>query len=289
MGNILTTEILATALGLATDQLLDLAARAPRMYRHKRKPKKSGRGMRTIDAPLPDLKKVQRKLLDNVLAMFHTHPSLFGSKGHAIKSAVRCHTKKAVVITMDISDFFPSIKDFMVRRALLSRGVPADAAKVMTRLMTCNNHLPQGAPTSTRMAMLVLEPAAAEIERLIASIPKTDLSVWVDDATLSGPIGMTRLIPTIVRIFNRYKFTVHPDKLKVMFQSQEQVSLGIKLNNGIEISTSFMEKYKKEGLPLPENNPRRKGMESHIRHINGQSRQQPVRQEKAGDTENACE
>lgn len=267
MLNELTTETLAMSVGLSADELIELSARAPRMYRVTKKPKKSGRGMRSIEAPHPELKRIQRRLLDNVLAKSPVRLTLFGSKGHSPKGAVSRHIRKPLVVTMDISDFFPSVKRHMVRKALMKRGAPQDLAELMTRLMTHGNHLAQGAPTSTRMAMLVLDPVAGHIEKALASIPRADLSVWVDDATISGPSGIERLVPTIVRIFDRHGFRIHPNKLKFMPRSEEQVSLGIKLNNRVEVPSSYIEKYRREGLPLVAEHPKRMGMEAHMRHV----------------------
>ena len=70
---------------------------------------------------------------------------------------------------MDIKDFFPSISARAVLTALVAQGLTADVASAITRLVTTNKHVPQGAPTSSIIAQVVATPVIVRIRGLISS------------------------------------------------------------------------------------------------------------------------
>jgi RNA-directed DNA polymerase len=267
-----TAESIAQRLDMSTGSLRALARKAPSLYRSRKELKKSGKGFRTIEVPYPNLKAVQRKLLDKVLSKLSVSTMLFGGKGSSPRKAVEIHTKKPLVITMDIMDFFPSVKKNMVRHALLARGAEPEVAKLLTRLTTHRNHVPHGAPTSPYITRMVLHPVAEHIERLISGIGhNADASIYVDDLTLSGPNGLERLQNTIVNIFERHHFHMHPDKIRIMRRNTEQVSLGVKLNDGIDVPIAYLDAYEQARKKLGPHNTSIKGKQSYIRHLNPQA------------------
>lgn len=264
MHDLNTIEALAQRLAMTPSDLVSLAERAPVLYRWWKKPKKSGKGMRTIESPDPALMKVQRLLLDLVLMSVSVPDTMFGSKGRGTIQAARRHVRKPLVVVMDIADFFPSISIRQVIDALVRSGAQRDVAKFLARLMTFDGHLATGAPTSTRMAMIVAAPALIDIQKALSTIPNADLSIWVDDTTISGPIGLKRMLPTIRRIFSRHGLKVHPEKQKEMPRTQEQVTLGIKVNDRIALPESYRLKFDREGAILPPLHPKRRGMERYM-------------------------
>lgn len=76
---------LASAVGLAADFLAAVAERRIDPYRTFKVPKASGRSSRTIAAPLPELAKAQRWILDHTLAGSHPgHGSYAYQSGLAV-------------------------------------------------------------------------------------------------------------------------------------------------------------------------------------------------------------
>ncbi len=105
--------------------------------------------------------------------------------------------------------------------------------------------------------------------RLIADIGhQSDASIYVDDLTLSGPEGLQRLQKTIASIFERHGFAIHPEKIQIMGRDREQISLGIKLNDGIDIPATHLAKYKQKRRELGPGNKTVKGMKAYIRSLN---------------------
>lgn len=118
-------------------------------------PKRSG-GTRTIHAPDPALKNIQRQLYRRVLKRLPVHAAVTGFRpGYSIASNAACHVGQAVVVRMDIKDFFGSTTARRVERYFRHVGWNRTAAALLTRLCTHEGALPQGAPTSPVLANAV--------------------------------------------------------------------------------------------------------------------------------------
>jgi RNA-directed DNA polymerase len=73
------------------------------------RPKRRG-GMRRIAAPRAPLRKVQRALLDKVLALVPTHEAAHGFvRARSIVTNAKVHVGAAVVVKIDLENFFPTI------------------------------------------------------------------------------------------------------------------------------------------------------------------------------------
>jgi hypothetical protein len=124
----------------------------------------------------------------------------------------------------DIQDCFPGVQAKTVCRVFEANGFPEDVASLLARLTTHKSRLPQGAPTSPAIARIVLYDVSKEFEALLSSIsPHARATIYVDDITISGPIGLEHLIPTIISVFERHGYSVNPLKKKIMMQNEEQI------------------------------------------------------------------
>lgn len=99
-------------------------------------PKKSG-GVRLLMAPLPRMKSAQRRLLSTLVSKAPLHHAAHGFReGHDVMTNAGPHVSKAIVICMDISDFFPSFTFRRVsgyfRQLGYSRGVAIAIANLAT-------------------------------------------------------------------------------------------------------------------------------------------------------------
>jgi len=94
-------------------------------------PKRSG-GQRRIFAPSPALKKVQRRILRRVLARLKCHPAARGfERGQSIVTNALPHVGQAVVLRLDLKDYFESTKARRVRDFFLRIGWGQEAADVL--------------------------------------------------------------------------------------------------------------------------------------------------------------
>lgn len=244
-----------------------MANAAPNLYNTKREPKKRG-GFRIINPPFKHLKAVQRKILRTILNQIPVHQILHSGPKTSTKTAAKAHVKQPIVVTLDIQDFFPNVRDKTICRVLEANGFPEDVACLLTRLTTHKGSLPQGAPTSPAIARIVLRDVCKQFEALLNSIsPHAAATIYVDDITVSGPLGLERLIPAIISIFERHGYSVNPSKKKVMTQNEEQIVLGLRVNRRVEPSSEFETALKLERQKLHPKDPKLKGLESYKRYI----------------------
>jgi hypothetical protein len=259
----LDLSTLACLLGISESDLLYLTRTSQKMYSEY--PLVKNNKTRIIEEPSPVLKRKQRALTENVLYHLRVHSRLYGCPGTSIKDAVADHVRKPVVITLDIKDFFPSVKCHLIRSMFRRRNTNDEVTDTLVRLTTYKNHLPHGSPSSPCLARLVLNPLAANLERLLRSIhPDATFSIYVDDITLSGPEGITRAIHSIKGLIERHGFMINPQKIKVMKRDQDQESLSVRLNRRIEPTRSYLKKLEAIRDQYPHSHPRAKGMQAFV-------------------------
>src|SRR6185436_20457188 len=79
------------------------------------------------------------------------------------------HLGKHLVVRIDIQDFFSSITDRQIYSVWADKlGNSPPVASLLTTLTTYRRHLPQGAPTSTYLANLVLLGA----DQVLTQLPR---------------------------------------------------------------------------------------------------------------------
>ena len=125
-------------------------------YRKFKIYRKDGR-TRTIHEPLPNLKTIQKWILENIL--YQVDVSRFAKayiKETSIKDNVRFHINQKKILKLDIKNFFPSIKGAQIYKVFLELGYTAELTKMFTDLSLIYNRLPQGAPTSAYLSNLSL-------------------------------------------------------------------------------------------------------------------------------------
>ncbi|MFD6104328.1 reverse transcriptase family protein [Nocardia salmonicida] len=219
-------------------------------YRYRRLPKATG--VRLVEAPKVRLREIQRRILHRVLAGIPVDPACHGfEKGRNAATFAAPHAGAAVVIRQDLRDFFPTIAVARVRAVFAACGYSTVVARVLAELCTTASpvaelrgldysqrtllgarHLPQGAPTSPRLANLV---ARGLDRRLTGYANRHGLTYtrYADDLALSGDADLdtARLIWTVTRIAGDEGFTVHTGKTLIRRAHQRQVLAGLVVND----------------------------------------------------------
>ncbi len=135
-------------------------------YHSWKVPKRSG-GERTITAPLPQLKELQRWALRNYFEKLPVHGAAHGFlPARSVLTNALVHANADVLVKLDITDFFPTIHWKRVKGLLRKAGVAEQPATLLALLCTeaprqliefrertlhvatGPRALPQGAPTS---------------------------------------------------------------------------------------------------------------------------------------------
>ena len=260
---------LARAMGLSLEELRFLAfeRRVSRIshYRRFAVPKKAG-GVRIISAPMPRLKRAQYWVLDNVLARAPVHPAAHGFlPGRSIVSNAAPHVGQAVVINVDLKDFFPSIALPRVRGVFRQLGYGKQVATTLALLCTESatetvqvdgetfhvahgpRVLPQGAPTSPALTNILCRRLDARLQGAAARLGFR-YTRYADDLTFSGDESVRKLAAKLLwrvrQIVVDEGFTPHPDKQHVMRSHARQSVTGIVVNEKPAVDRGTLRRFR---------------------------------------------
>lgn len=195
---------------------------------------KRGGGRRRISAPDRGTRDLQRLIARRVLGGSPSHHDALGfQRGRSMLDHARRHSGKAVVLRMDLKDFFGATRADRVRRHF--RWVWDDtAADLLTSLTTYRGSLPQGAPTSPALSNLVNRRIDARLAGFAAQHGVT-YSRYADDITFSLDRDDARLVRVLIRFTRKvvgesgYELH-HRRKLHVRRQHQRQLVGGLVVN-----------------------------------------------------------
>ena len=229
----LSVAVLATRLGLTIGELQ--AARPG--YHTFTIPKRSG-GIRTITAPDPGTKATQRRILRRLLARLPAHDTAHGfERGRSIVTNASAHPSPAVLVKLDIEDFFGATRTARIRRYWRVLGWDRECARILTRLTTWEGGLPQGAPTSPRLANLVNVRLDARLAGL-AAVHGATYTRYADDLTFSFAAdrgeAVRDLIHAVQRVCrNEGRYRLHfRRKVEIRRRYERQAITGLIVNDG---------------------------------------------------------
>lgn len=272
---VLTTEgELATWLGVSLGHLDWLADRRTqearidderlRHYRYRWIAKRGG-AARLLEAPKPRLKAIQRRLLHELLVHVPAHDAAHGFRaGRDIVSFAAPHVGRALVLKLDLRDFFPSIRSSTILSIFLTAGYPepvagalaglcvntapspvvlgcplpgTDAASVdrrfRLRALYRSPHLAQGAPTSPALANLALH----RLDRRLAALAKASgagYTRYADDLVFSGDEGFARrarrFYLAVVRVVRAEGYAPNDEKTRFLSRATRQTVAGLVVN-----------------------------------------------------------
>jgi RNA-directed DNA polymerase len=196
------------------------------------------------------LKKLQKKLCNKIFINILLPECAYGSiKGKSNITNALKHKGKKFKFLLDLSDFFPSISSKVVYQSLMNEGFSPDIARLVTRLTTFKNQLPQGAPTSPYIANIVFKQVDFQILKLVQDHQIT-YTRFVDDLTFSSQSNFDQLHSAIVKIINNNGYRLSRNKT---FATTGKVNItGVKVgNNTVGITDAFREKLSSEKLSIP--------------------------------------
>lgn len=215
-------------------------------YRHFKIKKKNG-GNRTISEPLPNLKEIQNFILKEIL---YTQKVSKYCKSYIpkknIKEYLKFHVNEKQVLTLDIENFFPSIKFNHVYNLFINLGFEKKLSEYLSFLCTYidikdneKNHLrylPQGAPTSPYLSNLILKDFDDKIANYCYE-NKIKYTRYADDMAFSGnEINQEKLIDFVKsNLLKDLNINLNMDKVNFMKQNQPQIISGVIVNEKLQL------------------------------------------------------
>ncbi len=242
---------------------------------HYRWVKKRPSGLRLLEVPKPRLKLLQRRVLDNIVANIPPHDAAHGFRpGRSVRTFAAPHAGQAVVIRLDLADFFPSISGYWIRAVFRAAGYNDRVAALLAGLCTTaappdvwqavadqfprdrlidsrrlfhRPHLPQGAPTSPALANL----CAWGLDRRLAALAHAAgarYTRYADDLLFSGPESLARSSQRFVvhaaAIALEEGFSIAFRKTRVMRRGVRQHAAGVVLNERPQLPRSEYDQLK---------------------------------------------
>jgi RNA-directed DNA polymerase len=221
-------------------------------------PKKTG-GERLISAPMPRLKELQRRLLDDVLGKVPLHDAAHGfRKDRTIVTAAKPHLAAPVVINLDLKDFFPSVTYQRTKGLFRSLGYGEQVATIFSLLCTepacteveldgerwfvhrSERLLPQGSPASPAITNLICRRLDAQLTAAAEHFGFM-YTRYADDLTFSfrpsdehghdvSGESVRKLLGRTRFLVEKAGFVVHPEKTRVMRKGRRREVVGIVVN-----------------------------------------------------------
>jgi retron-type reverse transcriptase len=292
-----TPSDVAALMGLTIPQLRWLAyhsdAAQTTHYARFQIPKRSG-GMREIASPHRHLRRAQGWILERILSKAALEAPAHGFiPGKSILTNAAMHVKKAVVVNVDLKDFFPTISMPRVMGALRTLGYSPAVSTILALICTesprqtvafegATYHvatgpraLPQGACTSPALSNLV----SRRLDRRLAGMARKHgwtYTRYADDLTFSSDSkeGVAMLLARIRHIVTEEGFEINPPKIRVLKRNAAQTVTGIVVNEKPNAPRSLrrllravLHRAKKTGL-APAEHPKLRGRIEFVRMVN---------------------
>ncbi len=225
-------------------------------YKRYKLKKKRG-GYRVIQTPENELKYLQRWILNNILEKIPSHKSCKGfDKNSSIKKNAECHLNVECILKIDLLRFFDSINERRIYGIFKSLGYKenlcvsfakicsieqdenfykafkSNEQKLKSYLIAKNEGiLPQGSPSSPKLANLVLRRLDHRLSKLCSN-KNVNYSRYADDLTFSGnEKDLKNLKKVIYKIINSENLFVNFGKTRFLKRGSSYFVTGLSVHN----------------------------------------------------------
>ena len=254
-----TREDVADVLGIKEKSLrYFLFKRRPEnMYHSFEIPKKSG-GFRKISAPDKELKEIQKKLAAVLSLVYEPKICAYGFvNGKNFIDNANLHTKRSLILNIDLKDFFTQIHFGRIRGMLMKApySIGEEAATTIAQIACVNGVLPQGAPSSPILTNMICVPLDNSLMRLAKSIGCT-YTRYADDITFSTYKKMfdeslvyaeqekVCIGTKLLSIFEHHSFNVNFEKVSLRSRYYRQEVTGLTVNVFPNLRRSYLKQLR---------------------------------------------
>ncbi|MET0759988.1 MAG: reverse transcriptase family protein, partial [Flavobacterium sp.] len=198
-------------------------------YRNFEILKKNGK-KRLLSEPLPSLKEIQLWILKNIL--YKVPVSAF-AKAYKPKVSLlenlKFHKNQPKVFTLDLENFFPSIKVEAIEKIFNHLGYSSALSNMLAKLCCKEGALPQGAPTSPYLSNLFFNVADNIISDYCTK-RKIRYTRYADDLSFSGDFDEKELLKKVTEVVENLNLRINKSKTKLMTPDRRQTVTSIVVN-----------------------------------------------------------
>lgn len=223
-------------------------------------------GTRTIKAPAPNLKLLQRKLSDLLLDCVDEINATTGRKdqsahgfkrNRSIRTNAIKHRHRRWTFNIDLEAFFPTINFGRVRGFFIKNkdfALHEDVATVIAQIACDGNELPQGSPCSPVISNLIAGTLDVRLVAL-ASAAGCTYSRYADDITFSTnkpkfPSDIAIQVPAVSpnawgvgsaleKLILRTGFRINATKTRMMYRNSRQAVTGLVVNRKVNVRSEY--------------------------------------------------
>lgn len=184
-----------------------------------------------------NLKRIQSNIKSVLLSKVNLPSNVFG--GVKTKSNItnaKRHQGNRFQFCTDLENFYPSIKSKMVYDSLIKLKFSSEVARLITRLCTWKNNLPQGAPTSTHLSNLVFHETDLKLIEF-CKVNGLTYTRYIDDLTFSSQVCFKHLTSQIIEIILEGSFKVN--QRKTIYSGNQTITGIVVLPNRIDAPESI--------------------------------------------------
>jgi len=202
-----TQRDLAKLLGWKKHQLEALIRDKERFI--KREVKLVGTKMRNLAVPTGKLRTIHERLKFHLNKIKQPDYLFSPRKGRAQRDNAERHVGQTQFLSLDIRQFYPSTTDeHIFRWAYHVAGMREDVAGLFAKLVAIDGRMPFGSPISPVLTTQVHRGMFDAIYE-ICQANGLQMSLWVDDLTISGIFVRGALIEEIRGVIRRQGFQTH--------------------------------------------------------------------------------
>ena len=221
-------------------------------------------GYRTIYEPNSVLKHIQKQILKNVLytRSISKYAKAY-SKGTSLLDNALPHVGKDIILKLDIKSFFDSITFSNIYKSCFGlEYFPKQIGMLLTSLVTYNDFLPQGAPTSSYISNLVMKDYDEEIGKW-CNEKNIEYTRYSDDMTFSGDFDPSEVIKIVRKYLYKLGLKINNKKIHVIKNCYCQNVTGVVVNEKLQVSIKYRKKIRQEIFYI-----KKYGIDSHLKRIN---------------------
>lgn len=180
------------------------------------------------------MRAAQFRILSRILNYIEVPEYVFAfEKNKSIPVMANRHVGKRIVISLDIKDFFHSIKQDRLFMYFQSLGIGALPARTLSELCTFKAFVPQGAITSPKLSNIITARTFGPTVKAYCDGKGLTLTIYADDITMSTDnpdLNYGEVISSITSIVNAAGFRINHRKTKVMKRHHRQYVCGVVVN-----------------------------------------------------------
>ncbi|WP_193316062.1 reverse transcriptase domain-containing protein [Flavicella marina] len=208
--------------------------------------KKNG-AKRRIDQPHYKLMDIQKKIANYLLVKRKKNSSSHGFEYYrSIVTNAEKHINKNIVLNLDFKEFFKNISKSQVLSVLRnSFDITNESAYLLTELVTFNNCLPQGAPSSPVISNYVCNNLDNDLKTYCKEY-NIIYTRYADDLTFSFNFKKLprQIVDEIISIIVKHGFKLNDQKFRYFHKNSRQLVTGIVVNDHVNIKREFYKKVR---------------------------------------------